>query len=38
VLCVKKSNVRALRLYLQHGFEVVGHFTSDDAWALRRRP
>lgn len=38
ILTVLKTNHRALRLYLRHGFEVVGHVTSADAWVLRRQP
>ena len=36
MLIVKKTNARALRLYLKHGFSVVGHFPGEGAWALRR--
>lgn len=36
MLITKKTNARALRLYLKHGFRVVGHFPGEDAWALRR--
>ena len=36
VLCVRKKNPRALKLYQRHGFRIVGHSTSSDAWVLRR--
>lgn len=36
VLTVKKSNRRALRLYLHAGFRIVGHFEVERAWSLRR--
>lgn len=36
VLTVKKDNHRALRLYEEYGFEVVGHFSEARAWVLFR--
>lgn len=35
ILTVKKANRRALRMYLRHGFAVVGHVSDAAAWALR---
>ena len=38
VLTVLKHNRRALQLYLKHGFRIVGHFSPECAWVLRREP
>jgi ribosomal protein S18 acetylase RimI-like enzyme len=38
VLTVKKDNIRALRLYHKHGFEVVGHLSGAAAWIMLRVP
>jgi ribosomal protein S18 acetylase RimI-like enzyme len=36
MLTVAKSNRVALRLYLRHGFEVVGELTEAAAWLMER--
>jgi ribosomal protein S18 acetylase RimI-like enzyme len=36
MLTVRKANHKAIRLYLKHGFAVVGHISAADAWVLRR--
>lgn len=35
-LSVRKNNPDAIRLYLKHGFKIVGHFTGATAWAMLR--
>lgn len=34
ILCVEKENERALKLYLQHGFEIVGQLCQ--SWVMKR--
>lgn len=36
MLTVKKDNRRALKLYLRHGFRIVGQLASDNGWVMRR--
>lgn len=36
MLTVKKSNVPALRLYLKHGFQIVGELPLHSNWMMRR--
>lgn len=36
ILTVKKENKNALRLYLRHGFRIVGYLSSDMGWIMRR--
>jgi ribosomal-protein-alanine N-acetyltransferase len=36
VLTVKKTNVRALKLYLRAGFTITGHLTEYEAWSMQR--
>lgn len=35
ILTVQKDNVRAMRLYVRHGFEIVAHLHSAQAWVMR---
>lgn len=35
MLTVKKTNQAALRLYLQRGFEIVGHLPEDAGWVMK---
>jgi len=34
ILCVKKTNSRAIRLYLHHHFKIMGQLTN--SWLMRR--
>jgi len=36
ILTVQKDNARAMRLYARHGFEIVAHLHSAQAWVMRR--
>lgn len=36
ILTVAKDNARAMRLYFRHGFEIVAHLHSAQAWVMRR--
>jgi ribosomal protein S18 acetylase RimI-like enzyme len=36
ILTVQKNNLRAMRLYHRHGFEIVAHLHSARAWVMRR--
>lgn len=36
ILTVQKDNVRAMKLYFKHGFEIVAHLHAANAWVMRR--
>lgn len=36
MLTVDKANAVGLRMYLKHGFKIVGHLPTVEAWVLRR--
>ena len=38
LLCVEKTNQRALTLYKKHGFHVVGDYSSDNRWVMSTAP
>ena len=37
MLTVKKSNVGAIRLYVKHGFQIVGHLPANESWVMLRK-
>lgn len=36
VLTVQKNNAGALKLYLKHGFTIVGHLQSANSWVMQK--
>ena len=35
ILTVQKNNLRAMQLYVRHGFEIVAHLHAAQAWVMR---
>ncbi len=35
ILTVRENNVAALRMYLKHGFELIGRLHNGEGWVLR---